>query len=94
MILVTGASGLIGRYLCARLEHEAISVRRFDQRNDPAQDVRNRDRLAAALQGVTGVVHLAAISRVIWAEHEPALCAATNVEALTENIQSIRAQRF
>ena len=79
---MTGAAGLIGGYLCTRLEHEGIAVRRFDLRNGPAQDVRDRDALAAALQGVTGVVHLAAISRVIWAEHDPALCAATNVEAL------------
>jgi UDP-glucose 4-epimerase len=82
MILVTGASGLIGRYLCTRLEREGVPVRRFDLRNGPAQDVRDRDGLAAALQGVTGVVHLAAISRVLWAEQDPALCTATNVEAL------------
>lgn len=82
MILVTGAAGLIGRYLCARLERDGVAVRRFDLRNGSAEDVRHHDALAAALQGVTGVVHLAAISRVIWAEHDPALCAATNVEAL------------
>lgn len=82
MILVTGAAGLIGRHLCTRLEREGISVRRFDVRNGPAQDMRDRTALAAALQDVTGVVHLAAISRVAWAEQDPALCQATNVAAM------------
>src|SRR5690349_8559679 len=82
MILVTGSAGLIGRHLCARLAALGVAHRRFDLRHAPAQDTRNAAALAAAIQGVTGVVHLAALSRVVWAERDPALCQAVNVEAL------------
>jgi len=83
MILVTGAEGLIGRHLCARLEAEGLEVRRFDLRRSPDEDIRNRASLAAALKGVRGVIQLAAVSRVVWAERDPALCQATNVDALS-----------
>jgi UDP-glucose 4-epimerase len=82
MILVTGSSGLVGRHLCARLEAEGIAIRRFDLREIPSQDIRDPVALAGALRNVSGVVHLAAISRVVWAENDPDLCRATNVEAL------------
>ena len=83
MILVTGAEGLIGRHLCTRLEAEGHEVRRFDLRRSPDEDICNRASLAAALKDVRGVVHLAAVSRVVWAERDPALCQATNVDALS-----------
>jgi nucleoside-diphosphate-sugar epimerase len=82
MILVTGAEGLIGRHLCARLEAEGLEVRRFDLRRSPGEDIRDSRSLAAALKDVAGVIHLAAVSRVVWAERSPALCQATNVDAL------------
>lgn len=50
---------------------------------EPARgDVRNVERVRAALRGCDGVVHLAAVSRVAWAERDPELCHATNVEAV------------
>ncbi len=82
MILVTGAEGLIGRRLCARLRGEGLEVRAFDLKRSLHEDIRDRASLAAALKDVEGVIHLAAISRVAWGERDPALCQATNVEAL------------
>jgi nucleoside-diphosphate-sugar epimerase len=82
MILITGASGLIGRYLTAHIRAAGIPVRTFDIAQSPREDTRNREALAAALQGVQGVVHLAAVSRVVWAEQRPQLCQAVNVDAL------------
>jgi nucleoside-diphosphate-sugar epimerase len=82
MILVTGAAGLIGRGLCARLRAEGLAVREFDIARAPAEDTRDRAALAAALKDVQGVIHLAAVSRVVWGERDPALCRAVNVEAL------------
>ena len=61
MILVTGAEGLIGRRLCARLRAEGLEVRAFDLKRSPREDIRDRASLAAALSGVEGVIHLAAI---------------------------------
>jgi UDP-glucose 4-epimerase len=82
MILVTGSEGLVGRYVTRRLEAAALNVRRFDLRRDKAEDVRDAASLATALNGVTGVLHLAAVSRVVWAQHDPSLCNSTNVMAL------------
>ena len=82
MILVTGAAGLIGRHLCKRLEAAGLPVRRFDWKSSATEDICNPEALAAALNGVTGVIHLAAVSRVVWAERNPALCTAINVDAL------------
>lgn len=51
------------------------------------EDVRNRKLLAAALEGVEGVVHLAAVSRVVWGERDPALCRAVNVEGVRSLVE-------
>lgn len=87
MILITGSSGLIGRYLCSRLSAENIQFREFDIRNSVDQDISNRQSLEAALKDVHGVVHLAAVSRVIWGERDPTLCRAINVEALSSLVE-------
>jgi nucleoside-diphosphate-sugar epimerase len=84
VILVTGAEGLIGRHLCARLEAAKIAYRKFDVKLAAAQDIRDSSALADALKGVRGVVHLAAVSRVVWGERNPSLCVATNLSALGE----------
>jgi uncharacterized protein YbjT (DUF2867 family) len=53
MILVTGASGFIGRSLMPRLEQEGIPARAYQGRmNDPI-------RLRTELAGITTVIHLA-----------------------------------
>lgn len=48
----------------------------------PGENIIDRDAVAAAVEGVDGIVHLAAVSRVIWGENDPALCETTNVDAL------------
>lgn len=82
MILITGSSGLIGRAVRERLEMSSLAVRTFDICENSGDDSRDRTALEQAMQGVTGLVHLAAISRVVWAQDNPALCNAVNVEAL------------
>lgn len=53
MILVTGATGFIGRSLMPRLEQEGFSARAYQGRmNDPIQ-------LRTELDGITTVIHLA-----------------------------------
>lgn len=86
MILVTGAGGLIGREICARLTAAGDTVRPFDIARDAAEDTRDPAAVASALDGVEGIVHLAAVSRVVWAERDPAVTWATNVDAFASLI--------
>jgi nucleoside-diphosphate-sugar epimerase len=92
-ILITGSEGLIGRYLAARLEAEGSHIRRFDIARSPVEDVRNRRAIRRALEGVSGVILLAAVSRVIWAEQDPLRCTGTNVNALEHVLQSCLEQK-
>jgi nucleoside-diphosphate-sugar epimerase len=81
-ILVTGAGGLIGSALVPLAERRGWDVRCLDIRREPGEDLRRPGVLEAAVAGVDGVVHLAAVSRVVWAERDPELCRATNVDVL------------
>lgn len=81
-ILVTGSEGLVGRRVCSLLADGGIEARHFDLARSKDEDIRSRDALIEATQGVEGVVHLAAVSRVMWAQRDPDLCQATNVEGL------------
>lgn len=89
-ILVTGSAGLIGTALVPLLEAAGHEVARFDLRT--GGDVRDGDALARAAERCGGVVHLAAVSRVVWAERDPALAEATNVGG-TRNVASLASSR-
>lgn len=80
MLLVTGGEGLIGSALIERLGKHGIPARSFDIRS--GFDVRDTAALASAMDGVTGIVALAAVSRVVWAQRDPELADAVNVAAL------------
>src|SRR5262245_2796404 len=94
-ILITGSEGLIGANLIPRLLARGADVREFDVRRSPEEDTRDPDAIAAALGDgeVTGVVHLAAVSRVVWAEKDPERCEGTNVDALKSLIRQCSEQR-
>ena len=80
-ILITGSSGLVGSAVARTLEQRGVDVVRFDLLGHGASngDVRDRDRVAKAVADVTGIIHLAAVSRVLWGERDPEGCWATNV---------------
>lgn len=80
-ILVTGSSGLIGTAVCAVLEAQGHRVRRLDiaDQHDGHGDILAPADLDVAIKDCTGVVHLAAVSRVVWGERDPARCHATNI---------------
>lgn len=83
MIGVTGSEGLIGRNLCASLARFGLETRRLDLRL--GSDVRNFEQVASFVDRCTGIVHLAAVSRVAQAERNPAECFETNVGG-TKNV--------
>lgn len=86
-ILVTGSSGLIGTAVCALLTSQGHDVRRFDIADQQGGfgDILAPTDLDLAMKGCTGIIHLAAVSRVIWGERDPEKCHETNVGG-TQNI--------
>lgn len=83
-ILITGSSGLIGTAVRVSLEHSGVSVTGLDIQATGHEfgDVRDPLTILHAFEGCTGIIHLAAISRVIWGEQDPDSCWSTNVDGL------------
>jgi nucleoside-diphosphate-sugar epimerase len=81
-ILLTGSSGLIGVALSAALHKRGRHPVGLDLRGAPdfRLDVRNIYRSGGEFDSVSGIIHLAAVSRVIAGELEPELCWSVNVE--------------
>ena len=80
-VLVTGAAGLIGRAITPLLRAAGAIVIPFDLKSDPRRDVTDAAAMQDALRGVDGIIHLAAVSRVVSGERDPDLCRRTNIEA-------------
>jgi nucleoside-diphosphate-sugar epimerase len=81
--LVTGAAGLIGSAVGALLRAAGATVLPLDLRGpapDGRGDFRDRAILARLLAEADGVLHFAAISRVIDGERNPDLCWSVNAE--------------
>ncbi|MDP2341488.1 MAG: NAD(P)-dependent oxidoreductase [Deltaproteobacteria bacterium] len=93
-VLITGSSGLVGTAL-RRAFASDFEIRCLDLRGlaDDEGDVLDADRVAAALRNCDGVIHLAAISRVVHAERQPDSCWSTNVSGLTNVLRASIAQR-
>lgn len=83
-ILITGGEGLVGTALAADLRARGIAVESLDlalPRGHPGRaDILDGERVEGLVDGCCGIVHLAAVSRVVWAERDPERCWQTNVE--------------
>ena len=92
-ILITGSSGLIGSALAPVLASRGAHVHRFDlaAADEAWGDVRDPIRVREAVEGCDGIIHLAAISRVIWGEQQPERCWETNVGGLRNVLMSAAA---
>lgn len=88
-ILITGSKGLIGLALKQAMQLLHIDAVGMDIRLnkcDPEYgDILNERALESFVDKVDGIVHLAAVSRVIDGERNPDLCWLTNVEG-TQNV--------
>lgn len=91
-ILITGSEGLIGTAICERLKNLNINIVRFDKKfplkHPYYGNLLDRDKLEATITDCEGIIHLAAVSRVIWAEQDPELCWKTNYEGTLSIIES------
>ena len=95
-VLITGGSGTLGHAILLRAERErwnstftiyarsesrqAAMRRRFPHARYVLGDVRDADRLAAAMAGHETVIHAAAMKRIPECEAQPSECYATNVQ--------------
>lgn len=80
-ILITGSAGLVGTALAVILRSRGFPVRGLDLRDSTSTgDVRDPEAVRRAVSGCAGVVHLAAVSRVIWGEQDPVACRSTNID--------------
>ncbi|MEI6893867.1 MAG: NAD(P)-dependent oxidoreductase [Colwellia sp.] len=83
-ILITGHEGLVGRHLKVQIERTGFIAVGLDIQALNSKykgDILDQNRLKEAMDGCIGVVHLAAVSRVVWGENDPELCWNTNAEA-------------
>ena len=96
-VLVTGARGVIGTLLWQALEDSGWSVWPFDTAFAPGTvghgDIRDSVALDDALAECDGIIHLAAVSRVIDGERDPDACRSINIEGTRTLVESAAASR-
>lgn len=83
-ILVTGHEGLVGRYVWPELENRGFRVKGIDLRSRRKSfrgDICEIKQMEKAMQDCNGVIHFAAVSRVVHGQNNPDLCWKTNAEA-------------
>lgn len=92
-ILVTGSSGLVGTALCRDLVMRGAEVIRFDitASDNDCGDITDADHVRRAVRSCHGIVHLAAVSRVITGQRDPKRCWATNVGGLRNLLGAVTA---
>lgn len=87
-VLITGSEGLIGTALRQAFRHRGTECRQLDLAaidDGAAGNVLNSQLVSKRIAGCGGIVHLAAVSRVMHGEMNPELCWRTNV-AGTETV--------
>jgi UDP-glucose 4-epimerase len=89
-ILVTGSAGFIGSALREYLEAKDIKVVSYDIKDAPDYDVRNINNLRNLIKDVEGIIHLAAVSRVITAQQQPHECISTNIGGTSNLLELAR----
>ncbi len=88
-VLITGSAGLIGTALTKKFISLGVEVIEFDSVYDQTcsrhGDILDYKRVTNRLEAADGIIHLAAVSRVLFGERQPKLCWETNVEG-TKNV--------
>ncbi len=101
-VLVTGGAGFIGSSLVKELQFDGFSPIVYDFKDaetsrriaDDADvvcgDVRDFERLRRIVQSVNGIIHLAAVSRVVWGYERPRECVDTNIQGTANVLEAAR----
>ena len=102
-ILITGGAGFIGSAVSRRLLELGYDVIIYDYRTDlqsisdieddiqlVTADIRDLESLRRAIPSVDGVIHLAAVSRVVWGYENPKECVDTNVGGTVNVLEAAR----
>jgi nucleoside-diphosphate-sugar epimerase len=89
-ILVTGSAGFIGSALKEYLEKQNFQVVPYDIKDAPDYDIRDIDKLRDQVNSVEGIIHLAAVSRVITAQEQPHECVSTNIGGISNILEVAR----
>lgn len=96
-VLVTGSRGLIGKALSISLVKMGVDVVGLDLAYSKDHkffgSILNKAKLEDSLKDCDGVVHLAAVSRVIFGEMNPNLCIRTNCDGTRILLDSILASK-
>jgi len=85
---VTGSEGLIGKELSGKLREKQIKVVGYDIKN--GQNILDQKSLEKIICNVNGVIHLAAISRVVAGYNDPYAAVMTNVIGTSNILDLIR----
>jgi nucleoside-diphosphate-sugar epimerase len=87
-VLVTGSEGLIGKELSRKLEEKKINVVGYDIKN--GQNILDQKSIDKIICNIDGVIHLAAVSRVVAGYNDPYTAVMTNVIGTTNILDLIR----
>ena len=82
-VFLTGSHGLVGQGVRKQLEARGIAVIGCDLRADTVAeryDLRDAGRVQKNVKPCDGVIHLGALSRVVWGERHPTLCRSINID--------------
>ena len=99
-ILITGSSGLIGSAIIPLLETDGHVIRGFDIRPPPSknntsfivEDITDSKARQQAIKDIDGIIHLAAVSRVLDAENDPEKCFDINVKGTMSLLSDLAKQ--
>jgi nucleoside-diphosphate-sugar epimerase len=83
-IVVTGGMGVLGSSLVPLLKASGFQSTVVDSAAAPGDrrygDILDTTTIQSALADASGIIHLAAVSRVAWGEADPTKCWRTNIE--------------
>ena len=89
-ILITGSSGFIGRSLKHFLERKGVEVISYDQKDNPKDSILDFQNLKSKMNGLAGIVHLAAMSQPKSTFENPQDCVNINIGGTANVLEAVK----